>query len=156
MNQKLLAILNDFEYYGMPYPKSLSNYFGIDVIYPLINRHNADSSDELRTFVEHICRQISNAVSRLQNDFKLSGEQKMLVTGGGARNSFLIKRLGEMLRELNVAIETPSDDLIDFKEAIIMALIGGLRWREENNTLASVTGASRDCIGGAVWIGQEA
>ena len=39
---------------------------------------------------------------------------------------------------------------------LIMALIGVLRWREENNVLASVTGASRDSIGGAVWIGQEA
>jgi anhydro-N-acetylmuramic acid kinase len=57
---------------------------------------------------------------------------------------------------LNVTLETPADDLIDFKEAIIMALIGVLRWREENNTLASVTGASRDSIGGSVWIGQEA
>ena len=62
----------------------------------------------------------------------------------------------EILAPLNIALETPNDDLIDYKEAIIMALIGVLRWREENNTLASVTGASRDSIGGCVWIGQEA
>ena len=30
-----------------------------------------------------------------------------------------------------------------------------LRWREENNLLAEATGASRNSIGGAVWIGQE-
>jgi anhydro-N-acetylmuramic acid kinase len=36
-----------------------------------------------------------------------------------------------------------------------MALIGVLRWREETNVLASVTGAKRDSIGGAVWMGQE-
>lgn len=80
----------------------------------------------------------------------------MLVTGGGARNVFLVKRLKELLADCGVTVELPSDDLIDFKEAIIMALIGVLRWREENNTLASVTGASRDSIGGCVWIGQEA
>jgi anhydro-N-acetylmuramic acid kinase len=39
---------------------------------------------------------------------------------------------------------------------LIMALIGVLRWREESNVLASVTGASRNSIGGAVWVGQEA
>jgi anhydro-N-acetylmuramic acid kinase len=156
INESLLNMLNDFEYYTMPYPKSLSNDFGTDVIYPLIKKRNADTGDDLRTYVEHICAQISNAVVRLQSDFNLSGEQKMLVTGGGARNSFLIKRLSETLAGLNVTLEMASDDLIDFKEAIIMALIGVLRWREENNTLASVTGASRDSIGGSVWIGQEA
>jgi len=34
--------------------------------------------------------------------------------------------------------------------------MGVLRWREENNVMSSVTGAERDSIGGAVWIGQEA
>ena len=156
VNKTLLEILNDFEYYRMPYPKSLSNDFGTDIIYPLIDRRGADTEDDLRTYVEHICEKVARAVSQLQSDFEISGEQKMLVTGGGAKNVFLIKRLNEVLSALNVQIETPSDDLIDFKEAIIMALIGVLRWREENNTLASVTGASRDSIGGCVWIGQEA
>ena len=156
LNETLLDSLNDFEYYKMPYPKSLSNDFGIDVIYPLIAKRNANTDDDLRTYVEHICIQVLHAVAQLQSDFNLSGEQKMLVTGGGARNVFLINRLKEMLGKLGVNIETPPDELIDFKEAIIMALIGVLRWREENNTLASVTGASRDSIGGSVWIGQEA
>jgi anhydro-N-acetylmuramic acid kinase len=156
VNELLLKMLNDFEYYRMPYPKSLSNDFGTDVIYPLIDNRNADLDDDLRTYVEHICIQVADAVKKLQSDFSLHGDQKMLVTGGGAKNNFLIKRLTEVLAQSNVIIETPSDDLVDFKEAIVMALIGVLRWREENNTLASVTGALRDSIGGCVWIGQEA
>jgi anhydro-N-acetylmuramic acid kinase len=32
-----------------------------------------------------------------------------------------------------------------------MGLIGVLRWREENTTLASVTGADRDSVGGAIY-----
>jgi anhydro-N-acetylmuramic acid kinase len=55
-----------------------------------------------------------------------------------------------------VEVVVPDKNIIDFKEALIMALIGILRWREEYNVLASVTGASRSSIGGAVWIGQEA
>jgi anhydro-N-acetylmuramic acid kinase len=50
----------------------------------------------------------------------------------------------------------PDPALIEFKEAIIMALIGVLRWREEYTVLASVTGASRATIGGALWLGNEA
>jgi anhydro-N-acetylmuramic acid kinase len=47
-------------------------------------------------------------------------------------------------------------NVINYKEALVMALIGVLRWRQEYNVLSSVTGAIRDSIGGAVWIGQEA
>lgn len=158
VNNDLLQMLNELEFYSLPYPKSLSNDFGTDVIYPLIDQRNADTDDDLRTYVEHICQQVRNAVVKLQGDFSLKKnyDQKMLVTGGGAKNSFLIKRLRELLSGVGVTIEIPSSDLVDFKEAIIMALIGVLRWREENNTFATVTGATRDSIGGAVWIGLEA
>jgi anhydro-N-acetylmuramic acid kinase len=37
-----------------------------------------------------------------------------------------------------------------------MAFIGVLRWRQEHNVLASVTGASRNSIGGALWNGESA
>jgi anhydro-N-acetylmuramic acid kinase len=158
VNNDLLQMLNELEFYKLPYPKSLSNDFSTDVIYPLINQRNADTDDDLRTYVEHICQQVRNSVVQLQNEFSLreNKDQKMLITGGGAKNSFLIRRLRELLSEVGVTIQIPSSDLVDFKEAIIMGLIGVLRWREENNTLASVTGASRDSIGGAVWMGLEA
>jgi anhydro-N-acetylmuramic acid kinase len=79
-----------------------------------------------------------------------------LVTGGGARNTFLIGRLRVLLAPLQIEAVVPSPELVDYKEALVMALIGVLRWREENNVLASVTGARRNSIGGALWIGQEA
>jgi anhydro-N-acetylmuramic acid kinase len=159
--ESLLNTLNDLDYYSRPYPKSLSNNFGTDVVYPIIKQGNADYDDALRTYVEHICEQIINAVESLQSEFRLRtiskpAGQRMLITGGGAKNSFLVSRLAVMLARINVSIEIPSDELTDFKEAIVMGLIGVLRWREENNALASVTGATRDSIGGAVWMGQEA
>lgn len=156
INKSLLEMLDEFEYYGMPYPKSLSNDFGTDVIYPVIRNSGGKVEDKLRTYVEHICRQIALSVEKLQGDFRLSGDQKMLATGGGANNTFLVERLKDTLSFLGVDIILPDADLINFKEAIVMALIGVLRWREENNIFASVTGASRDSIGGSVWIGQEA
>jgi anhydro-N-acetylmuramic acid kinase len=67
-----------------------------------------------------------------------------------------MERLQVFLQPAGVELAVPEKNIIDFKEALIMALIGVLRWREENNVLASVTGASRSSIGGAVWIGQEA
>jgi anhydro-N-acetylmuramic acid kinase len=43
-------------------------------------------------------------------------------------------------------------DEIDLVHTAFFAV---LRWREENNMMAGQTGAGRDSIGGAVWIGQE-
>lgn len=161
LNEGLLKILNELEYYKLDYPKSLSNDFGTDVIYPLLSNMNYDNDDALRTYVEHICVQVKNSINKLQGEFDFSAAgkpngRKIFVTGGGAKNSFLIRRLEEVLKEINIAVEVPINDLVDYKEAIIMGLIGVLRWREENNAFYSVTGATRNSIGGAVWMGQEA
>jgi anhydro-N-acetylmuramic acid kinase len=141
-------------------------------------------ADALRTYVEHIAGQINRAVSLLAAEpapdtgaaaepatrigaaqgsdpgiipARESGDPpaRLLATGGGAHNRFLVSRLRDRLEPKGVEIVVPENSLVDYKEALVMALIGVLRWREENNVLASVTGASRDSIGGAVWIGQE-
>jgi anhydro-N-acetylmuramic acid kinase len=79
---------------------------------------------------------------------------QLLVTGGGVHNAFLMERLKALLDPLHVELVIPDDKLVDYKEALIMALIGVLRWRDEVNVLSSVTGAERDNVGGAVWLGQ--
>ncbi len=151
----LLDMLNNLEYYRIPYPKSLSNDFGTDVVYPLIRNATRNIADGLRTYTEHIAVQISRSVALLHASFP-AATGKCCITGGGAHNQFLTERISERVRETGVQAVVPGHPLVDFKEALIMGLIGVLRWREENNVLASVTGASRDSIGGAVWIGQEA
>ncbi|MBX9783163.1 MAG: anhydro-N-acetylmuramic acid kinase [Chitinophagaceae bacterium] len=40
-------------------------------------------------------------------------------------------------------------------DLICTAFFAVLRWREENNMMRTQTGALRNSIGGAVWIGQE-
>ena len=159
IKEELLLELNALQYYRNAYPKSLANDFGTGIVYPIIRQSFCENKDALRTYVEHICIQVKNAIelirfrAGLRPGTAFSG--KLLVTGGGAHNSFLTHRLQELLRPLLVELVVPAPDLIDFKEALIMALIGVLRWREENNVLSSVTGATRDSIGGAIWMGQE-
>jgi anhydro-N-acetylmuramic acid kinase len=57
---------------------------------------------------------------------------------------------------MQIAVVVPGENLIRYKEAMIMAFMGVLRWRQEYNVISSVTGATRESIGGALWIGQEA
>ncbi len=162
---ELLTMLDNLDYYQLPYPKSLANDFGTDVVYPLVAGSGYSVEDGLRTYVEHIATQVRNAAElairnsqlAVEGDTKTSDQlptanRQLLVTGGGAHNTFLIDRLRERLKEVGVEVVVPDRKLVDFKEAIIMALIGVLRWREENNVFSSVTGASRDSVGGAVWV----
>jgi len=153
INAALLNELNELHYYRLPYPKSLANDFGTDVIYPHIQQAGLSVEDGLATFVEHIAFQISLSVADLKQPI---AERKLLATGGGALNHFLVERLQFHLQQQQITVVVPDRQLIEFKEALVMALMGVLRWREEYNVLASVTGAKRNSIGGALWLGTEA
>lgn len=154
VNKELLNKLGAFDYYKQSYPKSLANNFGTDEIFPLLQSSGLSHNDLLRSYVEHIVQQTKFAVA---DNYKLpTANHRLLVTGGGAFNDFLVERLKEELLPVGVEVVIPDENLIKYKEALIMGFIGVLRWRQEYNVLSSVTGAERDSIGGAVWIGQEA
>lgn len=152
LHEDLLQKLNALEYYKLPYPKSLANSFGTGIVYPLLKSFNINIEDALCTYTEHICVQIKNSLQL----FKQDDVQKLFITGGGAFNTFLIERLQKNLEEINFEIFIPENDVVQYKEALIMALLGVLRWREQYTVLASVTGAIRNSIGGALWLGTEA
>ena len=152
IHEDLLEKLNALEYYKHPHPKSLANSFGTDIVYPLLKSFSINIEDTLCTYTEHICVQIKNSLQL----FKQDDVQKLFITGGGAFNIFLVERLQKNLEEINFEIYIPADDVVKYKEALIMALLGALRWREQYTVLASVTGASRNSIGGALWLGTEA
>lgn len=156
INNDLLEELNALDYYKLAAPKSLANDYGTDIVYPLIKESGCSVPDALRTCTEHITTQISEAISNSSGFNPQTSNLKLLVTGGGAFNTFLIQRLQEKIKAFNIEVVVPDAKLVSYKEALIMALIGVLRWRQEYNVLASVTGASRDSIGGALWTGDQA
>jgi anhydro-N-acetylmuramic acid kinase len=181
VHEELLQKLNALPYYAQPYPKSLANDFGTDEVFPIVQSFGLSVPDALRTYVEHIVQQIGRTIRdhrrpitddrQTTTEPPTAGEglpqaqqtsnlkpqtSNLLVTGGGALNTFLVNRLQEELEPLGVEVSIPDEKLVQYKEALVMALIGVLRWRQEYNVLSSVTGARRDSIGGALWIGQEA
>lgn len=145
----LLNTLNNLDYYSITYPKSLSNNLGTDIILPLINSSSLRTEDKLRTYVEHIAIQVNRSLVDKRYAFVNS---KLLITGGGAFNSFLVERIASLLSVWGMYVDVPESSIVNYKEALIMGFIGVLRWREEINTLSSVTGAQKDSIGGAMWI----
>jgi anhydro-N-acetylmuramic acid kinase len=134
---------------------------GVDVVYPLVQSFRLSPADALCTYVAHIVDQIQTAITRSgwfaeKKNHSQAENSNLLATGGGAFNTFLIAELRTALAGYGIDVVVPDEKLVAYKEALIMALIGVLRWRQEYNVLPSVTGASRASIGGALWIGQEA
>ena len=74
---------------------------------------------------------------------------QMLVTGGGVYNDFLIECIQNYLPDIKITV--PSAKIVEFKEAIIFALLGVLKLREEINVLCSVTGAKNDHSSGKIF-----
>lgn len=142
IHEELLSNLNQLEYYQMNFPKSLG-FESVEKIYlPIIENFSICIEDKLKTFVAHIQFQIEKVLT--ENSIK-----SVLVSGGGARNKFLIESLNS-IQEINIII--PEEKIIDFKEALIFAFLGKLRFENKVNCLSSVTGAKHDHSSGVIYI----
>jgi anhydro-N-acetylmuramic acid kinase len=93
------------------------------------------------TFTEHIAFQIGEILKTKTG--------KLLISGGGVYNEFLIERIKKYLPSIEVII--PDEKTIQYKEALIFALLGVLKLRNEINVLASVTGAKQNHSSGEVF-----
>ncbi|WP_406684865.1 anhydro-N-acetylmuramic acid kinase [Seonamhaeicola sp. MEBiC1930] len=142
VNVTLLEKLNRLSFYKELPPKSLGLEWVYDNVFPLINTNESNLNNILRTFVEHIAIKISESISSKPNS-------SVLITGGGAYNSFLIDRIKELSKN---EIGIPSQEIIEFKEALIFGFLGVLKLRNEINCLQSVTGASKNHSSGYVFM----
>jgi anhydro-N-acetylmuramic acid kinase len=150
LNSELLQQLNALDFYKLPYPKSLDNSFSKLQVLPVLERFDIPVHDKLHTYCEHIAVQIAAHIGNIseRENLNVSPADKLLVTGGGALNRFLAERINA---HAGVQVVVPPKQIVQFKEALVIALMGVLRLRNEVNVLASVTGAAKDSIGGAVY-----
>ncbi|HET6990922.1 MAG TPA: anhydro-N-acetylmuramic acid kinase [Bacteroidia bacterium] len=135
---EILEKLNALPYYKKSAPKSIGREWVEESIFPLLSE-NHKTEDLLATFTGHAAEQISKVISANGN---------LLVTGGGAHNLFFIEQLK---KKCTAEIIIPDSKTIDFKEALIFGFLGLLRWNNQINTLASVTGARQDSSGGRIF-----
>lgn len=140
INNDILIKLNSLAFYKKSAPKSLGREWVEDEINPIFTNELIFPNNLLRTFYEHVAVQISSVLKKKNS--------KVLITGGGAKNKFLIKLIEQ---KSNAKIIIPESNLIDYKEAIIFGFLGILRYLKNNNCLKSVTGSLRDNCGGAIY-----
>lgn len=143
---KLLQEWNDLPFYNQKHPKSLGKEWFESDFLPIISKYNTHSTEDLsKTACQHIAEQIANVILNQNKE-----NSTLLITGGGTYNKTLISILQELLQE-KTSIVILNNEIIDFKEAIIFGLLGYLKVIGQKNTLAPVTGAKADSIGGALY-----
>ena len=139
VNDALLKRLDDNAFFLQAPPKSLGREFFETYQKQLLESY--DTADAMATFVEHIAEQIGQAVKPLK-------QGKMLITGGGAHNRYLVERIQQHTQH---QVVVPDSQTVDYKEALIFALLGLLRLEGRTNVLCSVTGAPTDSCSGKIW-----
>ena len=143
----LLHNLDALDYYALPGPKSLGKEWFVGQFWPLVKEFTGfvpsltKARDALATVTSHIAIQIARVVESQQM-------KTLLVTGGGAWNTYLLEIIGKYCPDVKITV--PDALIVNYKEALIFALLGYLRLTGKVNTLASVTGAKFDSIGGNI------
>lgn len=138
----LLNELNSLQFYTAAIPKSLGFEFVESIVFPIIDSYNLKVETILRTFIAHIVNQISVCLNNKE-------DSKLLITGGGAFNTFFIDELKKAVKN---KIIIPDNTIVNYKEALIFALLGVLKDENKVNCLSSVTGAERDHSSGKIYI----
>lgn len=142
VDEILLSQLNENQYYTQEAPKSLGREFFEKNQRDIIDNSGLDIKDVMATATEHIAYQIASATSHLE-------KSKILITGGGAKNNYLIERIRTLSKH---EIVIPDTMTIDYKEALIFAFLGVLKMEGKVNVLSSVTGASSDSSSGNICL----
>jgi len=140
INQEFLHHLNSLGYYGREAPKSLGKEWFKEVFVPHSINPGLSVPDLMATMVEHLAIQLATSLA-------LACTGNVLVTGGGALNNTLMERFSF---HTGARIHIPSPELVQYKEALIFAFLGLLKYQGEVNCLASVTGGARDLSAGTI------
>lgn len=142
IDEALLAALNSNAFFKQKAPKSLGREF-----FEAEQKHlfkGKDISDLLATFTEHIAMQIEESLKALPKG-------KLLITGGGALNKYLVERIQHHTIH---QVVIPEKQIIEYKEALVFAFLGLLKLEGKTNVLCSVTGAESDSCSGKIWNAQ--
>ncbi len=139
VDNTLFHRLEALPYYSEKAPKSLGTEWVSQYIWPLLENANLGEDALLATFTAH-------AASQIANTLKQHRVPKVLVSGGGAYNTHLIRSIE---KRCGSQLVLPNPEIIAYKEALIFAFLGVLACCNEPNVYACFTGAANDHIGGS-------
>jgi len=142
VHNALLSELNHLVFYQQGGPKSLAREWVENKFWPVLNQFDISITDKITTCYAHFADQIAKII----NDYQF---KNVLFTGGGAYNEYLLELIQERCK---AELIIPDNNIVEYKEALIFAFLGVLRYEQEVNCLKSVTGAVKDNSGGCIYL----
>lgn len=141
-------------YHSAPFPKSLGNDWVQEALLPIYTSYRAPVADRLHTACWQVAHSIDDSIRAIaQNAGLPNGPHSMLITGGGAFNTFLVECIrAKCEKSRSLAVEIPEPQIIEYKEAMLMALMGALRLEGLPNTLPTATGSPYATSGGGLHL----
>ncbi|OHX64839.1 anhydro-N-acetylmuramic acid kinase [Flammeovirga pacifica] len=148
VRKEIFDALNHLPFYQTFEKKSLGKEWVETHYLPLLNKIDK-IEDRLATSIEHTAYQIKRIIDQAEVHSKIRfGKPKLLITGGGAFNDYMIERIRTYCSNIEVVL--PNEKIINHKEALLFAFLGNLRLHKEINCLKSVTGAKSNSVGGII------
>lgn len=152
IREEWLNELLQHPYFALRPPKSTGREtFGEAMVRRLMRRYKVSNAELLvPTLTELTARTIADGIRRFV--FPEMHAARLIVSGGGVHNRTLMKRLGELLPELQVETSDHYGIHPDAKEAVAFAVLGYQRLRGRTNNLPSATGAQRAVVMGKLCL----
>lgn len=145
---ELFQNLEKWHFLSQKPPKSLGREQYETEIKPVLEPYfSLGAENVLHTYSHFVAKSIVHSLNNHEHS-----QLQVFVTGGGGHNRFLIHLLQEYSSKENIHFFIPQKTVIDYKEALIFAFLGLMRWLNLPNTLPSVTGAEKSISGGAIWL----
>lgn len=146
---RCMVELNKEAFFSKLPPKSLDNNWIKNTWIPNIEGMGLRPIDVLHNYVNFMVNKIGE-VCKMEEE-----GAKLLLSGGGAKNDYFVRLLRAELEKKGIEVEMPTEIILDYKEAILMAYLGYLRAIEELNILKSVTAAKASVSAGAYYLAPK-
>lgn len=158
INDLLTSFLGD-PYFSKPPPKTTGrDYFNMEWLDNYLQGMDEpyEVNDVQATLVDLVALSISLAIQSYcgsvdDDEWREGKRLSLYVSGGGARNDFLLQRIKHLVKFPIMSIEVLGVKEKDL-EALAFAWLAFLRINNKNGNLPSITGAGDERILGAVYI----
>lgn len=158
VDNELLAQLLSYQYFKQLPPKSTGReLFGGIFLDPLRKKIGEGSllpRDAIRTATELTVRSVAEAIAFFPKNTIQKYPTEIIASGGGVKNIFLCRRIGELLPKIELKISDELGIPSQAKEALAFAYFAKAFLDNEHIHLPKTTGASKKIILGSLSKGK--